>query len=127
MVAARFGGIVGNIVIASLLDMYCPAPTFIVAALLIGKYHWDIKKFAIKIWLDFLLVHIYCTTARECVVIVIINIEFLGTYLSLLESLESRPVFKEPFDYMYLCRCCMQTQFNASIDAQEVLLKTCEN
>lgn len=38
MVAARFGGIVGNIVIASLLDMYCPAPTFIVAALLIGKY-----------------------------------------------------------------------------------------
>jgi len=36
MVAARAGGIVGNIVIASLLDMYCPAPTFIVAALLIG-------------------------------------------------------------------------------------------
>ncbi|GJQ68423.1 hypothetical protein Trydic_g17010 [Trypoxylus dichotomus] len=36
MVAARFGGIVGNIVIATLLDLYCPAPTFIVAALLIG-------------------------------------------------------------------------------------------
>ncbi|XP_075221741.1 synaptic vesicle glycoprotein 2B isoform X2 [Lycorma delicatula] len=36
MVAARFGGIVGNIVIAMLLDLYCPAPTFIVAALLIG-------------------------------------------------------------------------------------------
>ncbi|XP_014285143.1 synaptic vesicle glycoprotein 2B isoform X1 [Halyomorpha halys] len=36
MVAARLGGIVGNIVIATLLDMYCPAPTFIVAALLIG-------------------------------------------------------------------------------------------
>jgi VNT family MFS transporter (synaptic vesicle glycoprotein 2) len=37
MVAARLGGIIGNIVIATLLDMYCPAPTFIVAALLIGK------------------------------------------------------------------------------------------
>ncbi|XP_022901630.1 synaptic vesicle glycoprotein 2B-like [Onthophagus taurus] len=36
MVAARFGGIVGNIVIAMLLDMYCPAPNFIVAVLLIG-------------------------------------------------------------------------------------------
>ncbi|XP_054288174.1 synaptic vesicle glycoprotein 2B isoform X2 [Macrosteles quadrilineatus] len=36
MVAARLGGIVGNIVIATLLDLYCPAPTFIVAALLIG-------------------------------------------------------------------------------------------
>ncbi|CAG5099480.1 Similar to Sv2b: Synaptic vesicle glycoprotein 2B (Mus musculus) [Cotesia congregata] len=36
MVAARLGGIIGNIVIAQLLDMYCPAPTFIVAALLIG-------------------------------------------------------------------------------------------
>lgn len=37
MVAARFGGIIGNIVIATLLDMYCPAPTFIVAFLLISK------------------------------------------------------------------------------------------
>uniref|UniRef100_A0ABD2WVV1 Major facilitator superfamily (MFS) profile domain-containing protein n=1 Tax=Trichogramma kaykai TaxID=54128 RepID=A0ABD2WVV1_9HYME len=36
MVAARLGGIIGNIVIAQLLDAYCPAPTFIVAALLIG-------------------------------------------------------------------------------------------
>ncbi|XP_015521844.2 synaptic vesicle glycoprotein 2C [Neodiprion pinetum] len=36
MVAARLGGIIGNIVIAQLLDTYCPAPTFIVAALLIG-------------------------------------------------------------------------------------------
>ncbi|XP_063230490.1 synaptic vesicle glycoprotein 2B isoform X2 [Bacillus rossius redtenbacheri] len=36
MVAARLGGIFGNVVIATLLDMYCPAPTFIVAALLIG-------------------------------------------------------------------------------------------
>ncbi|KAK5639200.1 hypothetical protein RI129_011692 [Pyrocoelia pectoralis] len=36
MVAARLGGIIGNIVIATLLDMYCPAPTFIVAALLVG-------------------------------------------------------------------------------------------
>lgn len=36
MVAARLGGIIGNIVIAQLLDMYCPAPTFIVACLLIG-------------------------------------------------------------------------------------------
>ncbi|CAH0562650.1 unnamed protein product [Brassicogethes aeneus] len=36
MVAARLGGIIGNIVIATLLDKYCPAPTFIVAALLIG-------------------------------------------------------------------------------------------
>ncbi|XP_034241471.1 synaptic vesicle glycoprotein 2B isoform X2 [Thrips palmi] len=36
MVAARLGGIIGNIVIATLLDVYCPAPTFIVAALLIG-------------------------------------------------------------------------------------------
>lgn len=35
MVAARLGGIIGNIVIATLLDLYCPAPTFIVAALLI--------------------------------------------------------------------------------------------
>ena len=38
MVAARLGGIIGNIVIAQLLDMYCPAPTFIVAALLIGEF-----------------------------------------------------------------------------------------
>jgi MFS family permease len=37
MVAARLGGIIGNIVIAQLLDLYCPAPTFIVAALLIGE------------------------------------------------------------------------------------------
>ncbi|CAH1153588.1 unnamed protein product [Phaedon cochleariae] len=36
MVAARLGGIIGNIVIAQLLDLYCPAPTFIVTALLIG-------------------------------------------------------------------------------------------
>ncbi|KAI5724660.1 hypothetical protein M8J77_005623 [Diaphorina citri] len=36
MVAARLGGIIGNIVIATLLDLYCPAPTFIVAFLLIG-------------------------------------------------------------------------------------------
>ncbi|XKL62035.1 hypothetical protein PGB90_001868 [Kerria lacca] len=36
MVAARFGGIIGNIVIATLLDLYCPAPTFIVAFLLIS-------------------------------------------------------------------------------------------
>ncbi|XP_071449837.1 synaptic vesicle glycoprotein 2B isoform X1 [Hetaerina americana] len=36
MVAARLGGIIGNIVIAMLLDAYCPAPTFIVAGLLIG-------------------------------------------------------------------------------------------
>lgn len=36
MVAARLGGIIGNIVIAQLLDLYCPAPTFIVACLLIG-------------------------------------------------------------------------------------------
>lgn len=36
MVAARLGGIIGNIVIATLLDVYCPAPTFIVAALLMG-------------------------------------------------------------------------------------------
>ncbi|KAL9881239.1 synaptic vesicle glycoprotein 2C isoform 2-T6 [Glossina fuscipes fuscipes] len=36
MVAARMGGIIGNIVIATLLDQYCPAPTIIVAVLLIG-------------------------------------------------------------------------------------------
>lgn len=36
MVAARLGGIIGNVVIAALLDSYCPAPTFIVAALLAG-------------------------------------------------------------------------------------------
>ncbi|KAJ8930446.1 hypothetical protein NQ314_016773 [Rhamnusium bicolor] len=36
MVAARLGGVIGNIVIATLLDTYCPAPTFIVAGLLIG-------------------------------------------------------------------------------------------
>uniref|UniRef100_A0A0K8TPB6 Putative synaptic vesicle protein n=1 Tax=Tabanus bromius TaxID=304241 RepID=A0A0K8TPB6_TABBR len=36
MVAARLGGIIGNVVIATLLDTYCPAPTFIVAILLIG-------------------------------------------------------------------------------------------
>jgi len=36
MVFARLGGIIGNIVIAQLLDQYCPAPTFIVAVLLIG-------------------------------------------------------------------------------------------
>ncbi|KAJ8718566.1 hypothetical protein PYW08_002803 [Mythimna loreyi] len=34
MVAARLGGIIGNVVIAALLDTYCPAPTFIVAFLL---------------------------------------------------------------------------------------------
>lgn len=36
MVAARLGGIIGNVVIATLLDLYCPAPTFIVAILLAG-------------------------------------------------------------------------------------------
>lgn len=36
MVAARLGGIIGNIVIATLLDMYCPAPTFLIAGLLAG-------------------------------------------------------------------------------------------
>uniref|UniRef100_A0A182PJC9 Major facilitator superfamily (MFS) profile domain-containing protein n=1 Tax=Anopheles epiroticus TaxID=199890 RepID=A0A182PJC9_9DIPT len=36
MVAARLGGIIGNVVIATLLDLYCPAPTFIVAVLLAG-------------------------------------------------------------------------------------------
>ncbi|CAB3379682.1 Hypothetical predicted protein [Cloeon dipterum] len=36
MIAARLGGIIGNIVIATLLDLYCPAPTFIIAFLLIG-------------------------------------------------------------------------------------------
>lgn len=36
MVFARLGGIIGNVVIATLLDMYCPAPTFIVAVLLAG-------------------------------------------------------------------------------------------
>ncbi|XP_012261859.1 synaptic vesicle glycoprotein 2B [Athalia rosae] len=36
MVAARLGGIIGNIVIAQLLDTYCGLPTYIVAALLIG-------------------------------------------------------------------------------------------
>lgn len=38
MVAARLGGIIGNIVIAALLDLYCPLPTYIVAALLIGLF-----------------------------------------------------------------------------------------
>ncbi|XP_017054944.1 synaptic vesicle glycoprotein 2B [Drosophila ficusphila] len=36
MVAARLGGIIGNIVIAQLLDRYCPMPSFIVSTLLIG-------------------------------------------------------------------------------------------
>ncbi|XP_055325479.1 synaptic vesicle glycoprotein 2B-like [Sitodiplosis mosellana] len=36
MISARLGGIIGNIVIAQLLDLYCPAPTFIVAVLLAG-------------------------------------------------------------------------------------------
>lgn len=36
MVAARLGGIIGNVVISTLLDLYCPAPTFIVAVLLAG-------------------------------------------------------------------------------------------
>lgn len=36
MVAARMGGIIGNVVIATLLDQYCSFPTFIVAVLLIG-------------------------------------------------------------------------------------------
>lgn len=36
MVAARLGGIIGNVVIATLLDLYCPAPTIIVAVLLAG-------------------------------------------------------------------------------------------
>lgn len=38
MVAARLGGIIGNIVIATLLDLYCPLPTYIVAVLLIGSF-----------------------------------------------------------------------------------------
>lgn len=36
MVAARLGGIIGNVVIAQLLDTHCPAPTIIVAILLIS-------------------------------------------------------------------------------------------
>lgn len=36
MISARLGGIMGNIVIAQLLDLYCPAPTFIVSVLLAG-------------------------------------------------------------------------------------------
>ncbi|XP_011314351.1 synaptic vesicle glycoprotein 2B [Fopius arisanus] len=36
MVAARLGGIIGNIAIAQLLDTWCGASTFIVAGLLIG-------------------------------------------------------------------------------------------
>lgn len=36
MISARLGGIIGNIVIAQLLDLYCPAPTFIVSVLLAG-------------------------------------------------------------------------------------------
>lgn len=36
MIAARLGGIIGNVVIAQLLDTYCPAPTVIVAILLAG-------------------------------------------------------------------------------------------
>lgn len=36
MVAARLGGIIGNIIIATLLDRYCPMPTFLVAFLLAG-------------------------------------------------------------------------------------------
>uniref|UniRef100_A0A336N2T7 CSON011713 protein n=1 Tax=Culicoides sonorensis TaxID=179676 RepID=A0A336N2T7_CULSO len=35
MVMGRLGGIIGNVVIAQLLDTYCPAPTVIVAFLLI--------------------------------------------------------------------------------------------
>lgn len=40
-VAARLGGIIGNIVIAALLDLYCPLPTYIVAVLLIGISHYN--------------------------------------------------------------------------------------
>lgn len=59
MVAARLGGIIGNIVIAQLLDMYCPAPTFIVAALLIGKYVYIYVSFYINfLFLNFLILHI---------------------------------------------------------------------
>lgn len=36
MIAARMGGIIGNVVIATLLDQYCGYPTFVVAILLIG-------------------------------------------------------------------------------------------
>ncbi|XP_063700760.1 synaptic vesicle glycoprotein 2C [Culicoides brevitarsis] len=36
MVSARLGGIIGNVVIAQLLDTHCPAPTVIVAFLLIA-------------------------------------------------------------------------------------------
>lgn len=36
MVSARLGGIIGNVVIAQLLDTHCPAPTVIVAFLLIS-------------------------------------------------------------------------------------------
>lgn len=71
MVAARLGGIIGNIVIAQLLDMYCPAPTFIVAALLIGKF------FEVTVWIvqnfDFLIPKVLeilagtaCINLEEC-------------------------------------------------------------
>jgi len=45
MVAARFGGIIGNIVIGALLDLYCPLPTYIVAMLLIGLLQFLLFRF----------------------------------------------------------------------------------
>ena len=36
MIAARLGGIIGNIIIATLLDIYCPTPIMIVSFLLMS-------------------------------------------------------------------------------------------
>lgn len=49
MVAARLGGIIGNIVIAALLDLYCPLPTYIVAVLLIGLLQYILRYIKLKI------------------------------------------------------------------------------
>lgn len=52
MVAARLGGIIGNIVIAALLDLYCPLPTYIVAVLLIGISHYTFSIIVFNTVLD---------------------------------------------------------------------------
>jgi len=57
MVAARLGGIIGNIVIAALLDLYCPLPTYIVAVLLIGmlQFYIPYNLFIITFLIEILL------------------------------------------------------------------------
>lgn len=61
MVAARLGGIIGNIVIAALLDLYCPLPTYIVAVLLIGQ----LQKYILSQYVQHLEMFFYFVRFRR--------------------------------------------------------------